>query len=389
MNMAERGENSLIVVSGGVTAVTNSVIAGILDEAGKGEFIADIYGASHGLAGLVEGKVVDLGAQKRKTIEGLRRTPGSVLSGRVSEIDEAAPLLEVLGRHEIGTVFVIGSLSMVNLMVDLAEAAQDAGFPLQVLGIPTSAENEVEGGDHTPGYGSAARFVAGAARDCGRAGDAGDAPVVVLEVPGAASGWLAAATALARDKDAGSGIARENSAPHVIVLPERPADIEALVDEARRAYQKHGFAVVTTTESSTASDGTPLDGQALSALLSEQIGVATRYDRPGSLALASQSSIARSDSDEAYNLGSLAVRLSGDDCTGYLVTIQRDQHTADKGEKGYRALEATARLDQVTPEPRPLPDEFIAENGLHVSAAFLDWARPLIGGALPEYTSLT
>ena len=383
--MAGRGENCLIVVAGGIGAVTNSIIAGILDEAGKGDLFAEVYGATHGAGGVPENKVADLGAQKRKTIEALRRTPGSILSGRVRPDLDAAWLVTGLRAKNVGTLFVIGGLESVRLMQSVSTAAGEAGLDLQVLGVPSSAENEVQAGDHTPGYGSSARFVASSARDAGRAADAGDEPIAVLEVPGAHGGWLAAASALARDKES----TRENSAPHAIVFPERAPTVEAISDEIKRAYQKHGYALAVTTENSKASDGSALDGAALAALLSERLGIATRYDRPGSLSRLSQNSIARGDSDEAYNLGSLCVRLAGDDCSGYYVLVQRDQHSLDRGEKGYRAIDATARLDQVSDQPRALPSEYIAENGLNVSPAFLEWARPLVGGALPEYASLS
>jgi 6-phosphofructokinase 1 len=383
--MAERGENCLIVAAGGVTPVTNAIIAGILDEVGKGESFAEVYGAPHGVGGLVEGRIADLGAQKRKTIEALRRTPGSVLSGRVKEGFEASALIPLLRSQDIGTLFLLGGLPMVGLMRAFTQATQEAGLDIQILGVPCSAENEVAAGDHTPGYGSSARFVATAARDAGRGADAGDEPVVVLEVPGAQGGWLAASSALARDREG----TRENSAPHAIILPERAADPELVVDEVRRAYIKHGFALAVTTEASKSTDGSVLDGAALAALLGDKIGVATRYDRPGSLVRLSHSSVARADAEEAYNLGSLGVRLAGDDCSGYYVLIQRDNHASDKGEKGYRALDATARLDQVEGAARVFPAEYIAENGLNVTSAFTDWARPLVGGALPEYASLS
>jgi 6-phosphofructokinase 1 len=378
-----RGENCLIAVAGQATAVTNSVIAGIIDEAGKGFQFEEIYGAVNGIAALADGKIVDLGAQKRKTIEGLRRTPGSVLSGRhrmLSDAD-AGGLIEALRSNNIGTLFLLGGVPAIGLMQFLIQASQTANYELQILGIPVSAENDVSGGDHTPGYGSAARFVATAARDAGRAAAGGEEPVLVLEVPGAHAGWLAASAALAQDS--------ANSAPHVVLVPERAVDVEVVVDELRRAYQKYGFAVAVTTESVKDTQGNTLDGAALKALLSDRLGVAGRFEKPGSLVSVNQSSIARADAEESYNLGSLAARLAGDDCSEYLITIQRDMHTADRGEKGYKAVEGTARLDQIGNGINALPDHFINESGTGVSQAFLDWARPLIGGALPEYINLS
>lgn len=377
----DRGENALIAVTGPVTAVTNSTIAGIIDEVGRGGQVVDIFGAPHGVPGVIEGKLIDMGAQKRKTIEGLRRTPGSVLAGRhrmISE-EEAARLIEVLRLNGVGTLFLLGGLPMLGLLKYLMWAAETHNHPLLVLGVPLSAENEVGGGDHTPGYGSAARFAAISARDTARAVSGGEEPILVMEFLGARAGWVAAATALARDP--------ESNAPHAIVFPERPVEVDAVVDEVRRAYQKNGYAMAVTTEGAQDTNGNPLDGANLSRILGERLQLPVRFDRPGSLARVTQTAIARVDLEEAYNVGNLAARLSDDDCSGYLVTVGREG-TGERGDKGYKSLEGTARIDQVEEEPRRLPDAYIAANGLFVSDAFTDWLRPLVGGALPEYVGL-
>ena len=382
--MAQRGENCLIAVAGHATAVTNSSIAGIIDEAARGEYLADIFGASGGVAGLANGKMMDLGAQKRKVVEGLRRTPGSILSGQHSApgdtgLGDANATVEFLRANGIGTLFLLGGLPAVALLRSFLDAAEKSNYPLVALGVPLSADNDVDAGDHTPGYGSAARFAAGAARDGGRAAASGAQPLLVLELPGERSGWLAAASALARDAG--------NPAPHCVLVPEQATDLEALTDEMRRAYQKWGYAVAVTTESAKATDGKPLHGDALCALLGEAIGIAGRCDKPGSLTRVAQAAISRADAEEAYNLGTLAVRLAGDECSAYVVTAGRD-NGGERGDKGYRAVEGTARLDQVSDAPRTLPEEYLTPTGTGVSEAFLDWARPLIGGALPEYTTL-
>ena len=381
-----RGENCLIVVAGHPTAVTNSVIAGIIEEAGNGDHIADVLGASSGVANLTDEKLLDLGAQKRKVLEGLRRTPGSVLAGTHKNLSEAdtTALVNLLRAREIGIVFLVGGLAAMNLVRLVQDATRKAGLDVLAFGVPVTAENDVDAGDHTAGYGSAARFVALAARDAGRAASGGENPIVVLEIPGKESGFLAAASLLARDT--------QNPAPHCILVPESPVNLENVVDEMRRAYQKYGSAVAVTTEGVRDENGAALGGDALAALLQEKIGVGAACDKPGNLARVSQSSVSRVDTDEAHLIGSLAVRLSGDvgdeEYSAYVVAVQRDLHTADKGEKGYRAVEGTARLDQVKESARRLPDEFLTPSGTQISEEFAEWARPLLGGALPEYTSL-
>lgn len=379
--MAERGSNCMIAVAGHATSVTNSAIAGVIDEAGQGASINEIYGAAAGVAGLAEGKIVDMGAQKHRTIEGLRRTPGSVLAGRHRLLTdaEAPALIEALRSREVGTLLLLGGSTAIGILKYFIHAAEQAKYPLVALGIPLSAENDVPAGDHTPGYGSAARCAASAARDAGRAAAAGEEPVLVLELLGQETGWLAAAAAGARDA--------HNPAPHAILVPERPVDLDSLIDELRRAYQKFGYAVAVTTEGATAASGEKLHGQALSALLRERLGLAVRYDCPGSLCRVAQSTVARADADEAYHLGSLAVRLADDECSGYVLTLQRDGFTADR-DKGYKAVEGTAHVDQMDGKPRQLPAEYLSESGTQVTETFLDWIRPLLGGALPDYVTV-
>ncbi len=375
-----RGENCLIAVAGAPTAVTNSAIAGIIDEIGAGSEIADIYGAISGMAGVLDGKFVDLGAQKRKVIEGLRRTPGSILSGRSRFFSEGDSeiLITALRTQSIGTLFLLGGLPAIELAKFAVQAAQSADYELIVLCIPLSAENEVNAGDHCPGYGSAARFAAIATRDAARGAQGGEEPIVVLEFGGAGAGWLAASTILARDA--------QNPAPHSILLPERAVNVENLVEEARRAYQKYGYAVIVTTDGAKDSEGESLDCATLTEVLSEKLNLPARFDKLGLSASVSGANVARADSDEAYGLGGLVVRLADDAASGYGVALKREGEA--KGEKGYKVVESTLKLDEIEELPRQMPEAYLGENGSGVSEAFIEWAKPLIGGALPEYTSL-
>ncbi len=375
-----RGENCLIAVAGAPTAVTNSAIAGIIDEIGAGSEIADIYGAISGMAGVLDGKLVDLGAQKRKVIEGLRRTPGSILSGRYRFFNESdgEALITALRAQSIGTLFLLGGLAAIELAKFATQTALAADYELIVLCIPLSAENEVNAGDHCPGYGSAARFAAIATRDAGRGAQGGEEPIVVLEFGGAGAGWLAASSVLARDA--------QNPAPHSILLPERAVNIEALVEEARRAYQKFGYAVIVTTDGAKDAEGESLDCATLTDVLSDKLNLPARFDKLGLSASVSGANVARADSDEAYGLGGLVVRLADDAMSGYAVALKREGE--GKGEKGYKVVESTLKLEDIEEFPRQIPDNCLGEGGTTVSDSFIDWAKPLIGGALPEYTSL-
>ena len=254
-----------------------------------------------------------------------------------------------------------------------------AGYDLSVMCVPVSPENEVAAGDHCPGYGSAARAAAIATRDAGRGAQGGEEPIIVLEFGGAGAGWLAASTALARDEF--------NSAPHAILLPERPTDVDELVEEMRRAHQKYGYAVIVTTDAARDGEGNALDAITLTEQLSEKLNLPARYDRLGLTTSVAGAHIARADADEAYGLGQLVVRLSDDDLSGYVVALGREGEA--RGEKGYKVIEQTLQLEQVEEFPRALPDEYLSPGGAGVSEEFLEWARPLLGGALPEYAALS
>ena len=367
-------------MAGAPTAVTNGVIAGILDQVGEGSDLLEVWGASAGLPGVLDERILDLGMQKHKTIEALRRTPGSVLGGRTRAMtEEDGPrLIEVLTNHEIGTLIFIGGLPALEGAKFALRAAKNADYELHVLCVPVSPENEVNAGDHCPGYGSAARAAALLARDAGRGALGGEEPIIVLEFGGAGAGWLAAATALARDEF--------NSAPHAILLPERQIDLDEMVEEMRRAYQKYGYIVVVTTDAARDKNGNALDAVNLTEQLSSRLNLPARYDRLGLTTSVSGANIARGDAEEAYNLGQLVVRLADDELSGYAVALGREGE--GRGEKGYKVIEKTLQLEQVEEFPRVFPDEFIAGD-TGVSEAFLDWARPLLGGALPEYAALT
>lgn len=377
-----RGENGLIIVAGAPTAVTNSVIAGLVEEGGKGEVLSELYGATAGVAGLLTGKILDLGAQKRKVIDGLRRTPGSVLSGahRVLDVEECAAFIDVLREKEIGTLFVVGGVAAVGIANFFVAAAQNASYELSVLVIAASGDNEVDAGDHNVGYGSLARFAASVIRDAGRAAASGEEPILVVELGGKNNGFAAAASVLARDIS--------NPAPHAILVPEAAVDLENLIDELRRATQKYGYAVVVTGEGAKSTDGAALDGDALAPILKERLGLDVRVDKPGSLSRVAQWAIARADSEEAYAIGEQALRLAGDGMTGFVITSGRDASSGERGDRGYRSIVVTTQLDGVSVEARTLKAEHLGAGGTQVSEEFTDWARPLVGGALPEYISL-
>src|SRR5579885_1449764 len=203
--------SAVIVHSGGPTAVLNASLAGIVEEARKHPAITAIYGARHGNSGLRTGNFVDLTGQD---LSALAFSPGSALgSSREPIAPEDYPrLFETLRQLDARYLFYTGGNGSMGTALSLDGFARQNGYALRTMGIPKTIDNDLAGTDHTPGYASCARFFAHAVRDVGEDNRALPAPVEVIEVLGRNVGWIAAATALARNAP--------EDPPHLIYFPE-------------------------------------------------------------------------------------------------------------------------------------------------------------------------
>jgi 6-phosphofructokinase 1 len=247
--------------------------------------------------------------------------------------------------------------------------------------------------DHCPGYGSTARYLAIAAREAGLDTSAmrRTDPIKVIEVAGRNAGWLAAAAALGRK--------RPEDAPQVIFFPERRRPVRQMLEEIRAAHDSCGWAVIIICENQRTEQGQPLAGGAavyvdpyghpyhesagafLARAVQSGLGLRARYERPGSLQRTSALAISDVDLAEARGAGAEAVRLALEGQTDVMVTLQRLGPP-------YAVAYGAVALEMVAQHERQLPDEFIAPSGTDVTDAFLDYARPLIGGPLPVIVTL-
>ena len=376
----------------------NRSLYGIVREAlaHPAEF-GDIYGARYGMEGILAGDLIDLRRTPAHEWQRIAHTPGAVLGStrRKMRADDVQPILDTLRRHDIGCWFIIGGNDSATTGHAVGQAAESAGMNLAVINIPKTIDNDLVLTDHSPGYGSAARFVAlatmGAGRDAESMGIA--SPITVIEVMGRDAGWLAAASAFAKRDD--------RDAPHFIGLPEVALDETRFLDCMEDAYRKHGLAVAVVAENIRTPDGKPVGEQGapyytddfghpyyegpaknLAALVSARLGVRTRHEKPGTIQRSMMACISRTDAQEAEQVGIAAVRhaLAGD--RDIIVTIERA-----RGEN-YACATGSAPLNAVGGKVKTMPPEYIAPNGNFVTPAFLDYARPLLGDALPVYGRL-
>jgi 6-phosphofructokinase len=390
-------KNLLIAQSGGPTAAINSSVCGIIVEAEQRGNIDGIYGAINGILGVLNEELVDLRQEDRTTILNLRKTPSAALGScryKLSERDYTK-LMEVFAAHNISYFLYAGGNDSMETAHQVAKLAAERNYDLHVMGVPKTVDNDLMVTDHCPGYGSVARFNAIAVRDSGLDTEAiyTTDTVKIIETMGRDTGWITASTALGRD-----GL---DSAPHLIYLPERPFVSGKFLEDVKSVYDRLGRVVICVCEGLKDEKGefvkastkkidtdkfghSQLGGVAdyLVNLISENLNLKARYDKPGTIQRVSMTCASQTDLEEAYRVGQIAISKAVDGETDKMVTLVR------KGSDPYVCETGLVELEKVALRTKKVPNEFISKDSNFVSKEFLEYAKPLIGGPLPEYAHL-
>ena len=386
-------KNLLVMQSGGPTPVINRSLFGVCDEAAKSGAFTGIFGAHGGVEGVLSDRVFDLAAISTAAWPAIAAAPGAALGTTRKKFSdsELSRVIEFIECREISHWQIIGGNDSASTALTVSVAAKDAGLDLTVLLVPKTVDNDLVSTDHSPGYGSAARFVAAATQGAGRDAEAMGpaAPITVIEVAGRDSGWLAAASVL--------GKREQRDAPHVVVTPETPFDPSRVLSGIEEAYRRYGFAVAVIQENVRDKDGRPLTGDGsplfvddfgneyhegagryLTTLIAGHLNVRVRYDRPGTIQRSMAELVSSVDAREAEEVGRAAVRHALDGETSRMVSIVRF------GDDPYESETGLTPLDPVAGAHKTMPAEFLDYAGMP-TGAFLDYARPLIGEPLPVF----
>ena len=372
--------NLVVGQSGNPSAVFNACLHGAIQEAKQHPEIQNIYGMVDGVGGLLKGNLIDLGRQKPTILEGLKNVPSAALSANHDALadEDYDRALEICKQHQIRFVIYMGDKGAMSTADQLAEYAEDKGYPLCCIGIPHSAENTLGFTDHCFGYGTAARANAIVVRNVGRDAETMGvrAGVKIIETKGRSSGWLAAATALAKDSD--------DSPPHLIYLPESGLDPAQFLADVEAVYQRLGYCLVVISEGVKGKDGCPLPpggriGEYLCELLADRLQLKASWDKLEDLSRFAMRSASVVDSGEALMAGQAAVRRAVDGMNGFMITIARHLDP----NKPYSSLIGMVRLRLGARSEKVVPAAFINEAGNFVTEAFEKYATPLIGGRLP------
>ena len=395
--MKNLSRNLLVAQSGGPTAVINSSVAGIVEEALQHAKIRGIYGAVNGILGVLREDLVDLRREDPSTISKLRRTPSAALGScryKLSDRDYSR-LYEVLTAHDIGYFICAGGNDSMDTAHKTAKLAAERKYDLKVMGVPKTVDNDLPVTDHCPGYGSVARFNAVATRDSSLDTDAiyTSDTIKIIETMGRDTGWITASTALAKET--------EDSGPHLIYLPERPFIQDAFLTDVKEVYGRLGRVVLSVCEglknengefvkASTKGIDTDRFGHAqlggvgdyLVNLISEKLKIKARYDKPGTIQRVSMQCASQVDLDEAYSVGKAALSKAIEGESDKMVTLVRKRNNPYSSDTGL------VDLEKIALKTRKVPDEFINKNSNFVTKEFVDYVTPLIGGPLPEYARL-
>ncbi len=383
----------LVAQGGGPTAVINQSLAGVVLEARRHRGIDLVYGARHGVRGIVNEDFVDLTQETSHNMEMVANTPSSALGSTRDKPDlkYCQEIFRTLQAHEIGHFFYIGGNDSSDTVRIVSEEAAKARYPLRTVHIPKTIDNDLVGSDHTPGYPSAARFIAQAFTGA-NLDNAALPGVYVAVVMGRHAGFLTAASAL--------GKKFPDDGPHLIYLPERVFSIEKFLHDVKATHARYGRCVVAVSEGIHDASGVPILAQlakdlehddhgnvqlsgsgALADLLCEEIKAKlglkrVRGDTFGYLQRSFNGCVSDVDQREAREVGEKAVQFAmwGD----------RDGSVAIKRTGYYSADYELVPLASVAGKTRTMEDEFIAESGTDVTDAFRMYLRPLLGSGLPD-----
>jgi len=386
--------NMLIAQSGGPTAVINQSLIGAVLEAKKYKQIKNIYGALHGIQGILDENLINLKKESKTTLETVAGTPSSALGSvrRKPTPADCAAIFHVLEKYDVRYFFYIGGNDSAETTHIINEEAKKAKYQLRCFHICKTIDNDLRQNDHTPGFGSAGKFVAQAFM-----GDNLDnvalGGVKINIIMGRHAGFLTAASALARQD--------EEDGPHLIYLPERPFAMSRFIRDVKAVYNKLGRCVIAVSEGIADAKGTPivtlgaaakevdshgnvqLSGTgALGDILAQEIKSKTkitrvRADTFGYLQRSFAGCVSEVDAREAFGVGATAVKEAVSGNKDGSIAIKR------KPGKKYAVEFKRVPLKSVAKETQHMPAKFINKAGNNVTQAFIDYAAPIIG-TLPK-----
>ena len=398
-------KNVIVGQSGGPTAVINASLYGVVYEAlMQKEQIGTVYGMINGIEGFLADTIMDMNSVEQSgELELIKTTPGSFLGSCRYKLpedlnDDVYPLLfKKFEEYSIGYFFYIGGNDSMDTVSKLSRYAAISGSEICFIGIPKTIDNDLVLTDHTPGFGSAAKYVASTVREIAIDASVYDnkKSVTIVEIMGRHAGWLTAASVLARKF--------ENDNPVLIYLPESAFNTDTFIEDVKKALEHTSNLVVCVSEGINDGNGTFIcelasdvgvdtfghkmltgSGKYLENLVKEKLGVKVRSIELNVNQRCSSSMISATDQEEAIQAGISGVHFALDGITGKMIALHRTEG-AD-----YSINYVPEDVNLICNQEKTVPPEWITGNGSDIGQAFIDYALPLIQGIVnvPEENGL-
>ena len=382
----------IIGPSGGPTAVINASAQGVIQTALKADCITRVLGAAHGIKGVLEDKLYDMGQEDSAELDLLKFTPSSALGScryKLADPDvndtDYRRILEVFKKYDVRYFFYNGGNDSMDTCNKISKYMQKVGYECRIMGVPKTIDNDLNGTDHCPGFASAAKYIATSCAEVWQDAHVYDTGMVtIIEIMGRHAGWLAGSAALASLTGCG---------PDLVYLPETDFDMERFLADVKSVYDQNGNCLVAVSEGIHYADGTfvseaktsatdgfghaQLGGLAshLASAVKEAFGVKVRGIELSLLQRCGAHLDSKTDAEEALLAGSAAVQAAVEGFTDKMVAFR-----CTRSEDGYRCETILEPLDIVANFEKKVPREWINEAGNGVNQQFIDYVLPLIQG---------
>lgn len=387
-------KNCMVAQSGGPTVAINASLAGVIAGVESSNMYDTVYGSLNGITGILNNDLLNLTELMAKDpayMERLTQTPamflGSCRYKLPDYMDDDSPYVYIFKQfknYNIDAFFYIGGNDSMDTVLKLSEYGKKIGSSVRIIGIPKTIDNDLCETDHTPGFGSAAKYIASSLLEI-----AHDTfiyavkSVTIVEIMGRDAGWLTAAAALARNE--------YNTAPHLIYLPEVPFDTEDFLLDVKRLLFERDNVIIAVSEGIRDAAGNYISasdnvvdtfghsqlsgaGKTLEFLVKEKLGVKVRSVEINVLQRCAAHLASQTDLDESVALGKKAVALSEEGVTASMVTIQRVSNDPYTVEYGY------AEIKHIANEAKSVPTDWISPSGNDIEQPLIDYLTPLIQG---------
>ncbi len=403
-------KNAIYAQSGGVTAVINASAAGVINACRDyGHQIGTLYAGENGILGILTEDLIDTTHEPRELIDGLRYTPSGAFGScryKLKSLEqnrrEYERLIEIFSAYDIGYFFYNGGNDSADTCLKVSQLAKEMGYPIHAIHIPKTIDNDLVITDNCPGFGSVAKYVATSIREAGYDLESmykTSTKVFILEVMGRNAGWIAAACGVASTHD--------GEPPHIILFPEVPFDEDKFIEAVKLAVDRHGFCVIAVSEGVKDKNGVELSASQtnvddfghqqlggvapiLAGIIKKRLGLKYHWAVADYLQRSARHIASASDVEQAYVCGYRGVEFALQGQNAVMASIKR------VSQEPYLWDIESVDLAKVANHEKFMPNDFISNDGFHITQKCRDYILPLITGedyppfknGLPEYIRL-